>query len=212
MTQHSITPDTTIYLRADAGYGHGGKQYIARLVGRHRKFTFEREFIGRKFGKRNEGCDATVDEVGVYELREVTRKGRVDRYRLILPAVCVAAHLAVAEDAEAEGREDLGAELRREAEGLVMVRLDRSEAMALCRRLDQGDRLDEIVRVVGDDEIEILTAAQAKRAAAAATVDEAVSACSAILAALPTREAKRVLTALRKQIAPPAPKASEVQS
>lgn len=204
-----LTTSSTITFSASADYMQSG-HYIARIVGRHTKFTFEREFLGSRRGKRNEYCEAEVDDVGLYELRNATRKGKVDRYRLVLPAVNVAAAEAVASDAEQEGRLELGAEVRAAAEGLVEVRVDRSEAMALAKRLDKGERLEEIVRILNlrENEIEILTAAQAKRAAAAATVDEAVSACAAILAALPAPEAKRVLSALRKQIAPAAPKAS----
>lgn len=59
-----------ISFRADAAYGYGGKQFIARVTGRHPKFTFAYEFIGRKGGKRNEDCEADVDEPGLYVLRD----------------------------------------------------------------------------------------------------------------------------------------------
>ena len=77
---------TMITLSAGARYGYGGKQFIARIVGRDAKFTFAREFVGRKGGKRGESSTADVDEPGLYETRDVGAKGNTDdRYCLILP-------------------------------------------------------------------------------------------------------------------------------
>lgn len=67
-----------IKFSASASYGNGGKQFIARIVGRHKTFTFQREFIGKKGGKRNEDCSADVDEPGLYETRDIDRKGKDD--------------------------------------------------------------------------------------------------------------------------------------
>lgn len=73
----------TITLEASARYGYGGKQYVARITGRHPKFTFEREFIGRKEGKRREYTSVVVDDPGLYEARDIDSKGRAtDTYRL----------------------------------------------------------------------------------------------------------------------------------
>lgn len=68
----------TITLSASAAYGFGGKQYIARITGRDAKFTFARDFIGRKGGKRGESAEATVDEPGLYVTCDVDRKGNKD--------------------------------------------------------------------------------------------------------------------------------------
>ncbi len=59
-----------ITLSASADFGKTG-QYVARIVGRDSKFTFNREFIGRKFGKRNETSQADVDDPGLYECCDV---------------------------------------------------------------------------------------------------------------------------------------------
>ncbi len=67
-----------ISFSASARYGYGGKQFIARITGRHPKFTFAYEFIGRKGGKRNEDCSADVDSPGLYITRDIDSKGRVD--------------------------------------------------------------------------------------------------------------------------------------
>lgn len=69
---------TTIELTAQARYGFAGKQFVARIKGRHSKFTFDREFIGRKGGKRGEDTAARIDAVGLYQTRDIDSKGRAD--------------------------------------------------------------------------------------------------------------------------------------
>lgn len=205
-----MSSSSTISLTASAKYGYGGKQYIAQITGRAPKVTFARAFVGTKYGKRKEDSSFDTDEPGLFELCDIDRKGnKAQRYRLVLPAPGAAAQEAVAGDAEEEGRVDEGAALREGASRLVLVRASKEEAMAIAKRLDKGEQLVEIIRIVdlAKDQIEILTAAQAKKAAAAATLDEAVSACLAVLGALPEREAKRVVAELRKRLTPaPAPK------
>lgn len=196
-----MTITTTITLRADAKYGYGGRQYIAQITGRAPKVTFARQFVGIRYGKRNEETEHITDEVGLYELCNIDRKGNKDqRYRLVLSAPAAAEHRSVAEDAEEEERVDVAAESRAASEDLTVVRVDRSQAMAIAKRLDKGESLADFVRVAGEDEITILTAAQARKAAAAANVDEAVAACLAVLGSLPEREAKRVVSELRKRL------------
>jgi hypothetical protein len=74
----------TITLSASARYGYGGKQFIARITGRDKKFTFEREFIGKKVGKRGEDTSVVVDEPGLYVERNIDSKGRSDEtYQII---------------------------------------------------------------------------------------------------------------------------------
>jgi hypothetical protein len=69
---------STITLSASAAYGYSGKQYIARITGRDSKFTFFREFIGRKGGKRGDISEATVDDAGLYMTCDIDNKGRKD--------------------------------------------------------------------------------------------------------------------------------------
>lgn len=69
---------STITLRAEASYGFGGKQYIARIIGRDPKFTFNREFVGTKGGKRREVCEYMTDEPGLYVTCDINRKGGKD--------------------------------------------------------------------------------------------------------------------------------------
>ena len=74
----------TVTLSASAKYGYGGKQFVARITGRDSKFTFERQFLGRKEGKRRDYTEAIVDEPGVYEERDIDSKGRAeDSYYLV---------------------------------------------------------------------------------------------------------------------------------
>ena len=114
-----------ITLKADAKYGYGGKQFIARILGRDSKFTFNREFIGRKGGKRNESRSADVDEAGLYEERDINSKGRVsDSYPLLL---------------------ELGEELS-------IRRVDKEDAMKIASLLDSGKSIDQIVEAIpGED-------------------------------------------------------------
>jgi hypothetical protein len=73
-----------ITLTASADYGHTG-QYIACLTGRDPQFTFQRTFIGHKGGKRNETSTVDVDEPGLYECCDISRKhGKEPRYILVV--------------------------------------------------------------------------------------------------------------------------------
>jgi len=68
----------TIELEASAKFGYGGKQFVARITGRNPRFTFERDFICKKSGKRGEYSRALVDEPGLYQTRDIDRKGGAD--------------------------------------------------------------------------------------------------------------------------------------
>jgi hypothetical protein len=60
---------TTITLSSSSAYGKSG-DYVARINGRHSKFTFEREFLGKG--------DKRIDVPGLYEIRDIDKKGRKD--------------------------------------------------------------------------------------------------------------------------------------
>lgn len=173
-----------VALQASADFGQTG-QYIARLTGRNSKFTFEREFVGRKFGKRNEGTSADLDELGVYECRDSTRKGKVDRYRLI-----------VLWNGE-----------------LKVIKSDKSDAMEICREIDNGRAFRSIVAVSEDTDgslvYEIHSAEQAALAAALAApavsvdtsiveVSEAVAGCVELLGRLPADALEQAIARIRE--------------
>jgi len=68
----------TVTLHASARFGFGGKQYIARITGRDPKFTFARDFVGQKSGKRREDAEYMTDEPGLYMTCDIDRKGNKD--------------------------------------------------------------------------------------------------------------------------------------
>lgn len=112
-----------ITLTAGARYGYGGKQYIARIFGRDSKFTFNREFIGKKGGKRGENSTADVDTPGLYETRDVDSKGRCDdSYCLILE----------------------------DGDRLVQFWIDKANAMKIAKELDSRS-FDRCVKLLPSD-------------------------------------------------------------
>jgi hypothetical protein len=167
----------TIKLSASADYGLSG-QYVARILGRNSKFTFNREFIGSKSGKRGEFTSATVDDAGLYEARDVTRKGKLEHYLLVI---------------EVDGE-------------LKLLKSDLDDAMKIAKALDDGRSIQNIVRYNANNpaaDYDILTPAQAAKASVASTVETAIEICWAALEPLPPKEAKRVLAALRAKLNPP---------
>lgn len=107
-------------LKAEANYGYGGKQYIARILGRDSKFTFRREFVGTKSGKRREYASFDTDEPGLYITCDITRKGDKDEtyYALV----------------------HYRGNLRR-------GELTKEEAMKIARGLDAGSPLDSLLTI-----------------------------------------------------------------
>ena len=168
----------TIELIASSDFETAGTQYIARLTGRAPRVTFVREFVGSKSGKRNDYTSALVDEPGLYELQNPTRKAhKARRWVLVL---------------EHEGE-------------LVKLRSDEGDAMAIAKRLGAGEEIGQIVAVeqqtkeTGDTTevvglvYSIRTPGEAKRAVAAATEGAAVEAIVSALAALPAPLQRKVL-------------------
>ena len=101
----------TITLKASAAYGYGGKQFVARISGRDSKFTFNREFLGRKEGKRGDYTEFETDEPGLYETRDVDRKGdTTEEYFVVYPA----------------------------ANGIASAKIDKKEAMQLAKEIESG--------------------------------------------------------------------------
>lgn len=103
---------TTVSLSATASYGFGGKQYIARITGRDAKFTFAREFVGRKGGTRNESAEYDTDEPGLYMSCDIDKRGnKNETYYIVydLPGY-----------------------------GLTSVYPTKTDMMSLAKRLDSG--------------------------------------------------------------------------
>jgi hypothetical protein len=179
-------------LSASASYGNHG-QYVARITGRDNKYTFEREFLGRKTGKRGEDTSADVDEPGLYETCSVGKRGKESTYWVLL-------------DCPQLGIGTKGDTMR-------LLEMDKSDAMKVAKALDAGRSIAQIVEIYRDTTGEkpvnvyrLLSERAAAKQQAAATVESAIEACWAALQSLPTKEAKKVMTALRLRISPPAAK------
>lgn len=182
----------TVTLHAESDYGHSG-QYIAQLMGREPKVQFRRQFVGTKFGKRNECTSYETDEVGVYEINNETRKGKVRNYYLVV-------------------------EFNGEFKQLLT---DKEDALTICKRLDSGELFGTIVKVeLGEKSMDregnpqmkedgtpwrkivysIIHPTEAKRAVAAANIDAAVAAILALVADLPIVDQKKALKMARDRM------------
>ena len=73
----------SIDVTANARFGYGGKQFVARLTGLDPKYIFSREFIGKKGGKRGEFTTATIIQPGYYMARDIDSKGRSEDYYFV---------------------------------------------------------------------------------------------------------------------------------
>lgn len=178
-------------IEAKSDYGKSG-QYVARINGRDSKFTFDREFVGRKQGKRNEWTEFETDEPGLYESCSVRKRGKDSTYVLIVDTKCP------------ERLAEYDCPLKQHY-------CDKADALKIARALENGRKFDEIVESVNEKQEDgsidyqwrIMSAAEAKKQLAAQTVETALDGCWEILQSLPTKEAKKVLAALRKKVSPP---------
>jgi hypothetical protein len=177
-----------IVLVADSKAYRNTGQYIARITGRDKKYGYTREFVGRKDSNLTK---AFIDEPGVYEVGDIDKKGRKDpSWRIILnrPADCP----PLRETADAD---------------FIQGHIDESELATIARRLDAGEDIHEIVGfqpgAEGKYKHVIRTKDEAKKASVAVTIDLAIESCWATLGALPEREAKKVLAALKLRVSPP---------
>lgn len=119
----SVLEMDALSFSAFADFNQSG-QYIAKLVGRAPRVTFAREFIGRKSGKRNDYTTACVDEPCLLEIVDATRKGKRRQYLIV-----------------AEGEPDC----------LEKLVTDESDAMAIAKRIGDGESLGDIVCVEKDE-------------------------------------------------------------
>jgi len=185
-----------ITLTAESREWKNTGQYIARITGRAAKYTYAREFVGRKSGSTSE---ALIDEPGIYEIGDIDKKGRKDPGFVIIvtrPAHCPP-------------------KTERGDPQLIRFPASETDVMILTKRMDQGESLDEMVEctVSLDPEAKygyrVRGKGEAKRASTAATIEEAVEQCWQLLQAFPEREAKKVLAALKLRVSPRAEPAAE---
>lgn len=123
----------TVTFGAEAANGRSG-QYIARITGRDQKYQFQREFVGRKGGRRNEVSEHETDEPGLYECCDATKRGKDSRF---YAAVEVAGTLRA-------------------------FRLDKAEALAVAKALDAGGAVGDLVTGHAADADAAAVARQAK--------------------------------------------------
>jgi hypothetical protein len=110
-----------IQLNARASYMEKG-QYIARITGRNPEWTFEREFVGERGGKRKEASTADIDEPGLFECCDIDKKSnKVKHYALVLQI-------------EGGGDNDLDE-----------YSCEKEHAMKIAKMMDAGKTLKEIV-------------------------------------------------------------------
>jgi hypothetical protein len=168
------------------------KQYVARIVGRDKRFTFSREFVGSKSGRTT---TAHIDEPGIYEVCDIDRKGRKEPdYRVVLARPPAFPPLGTADP------------------DLLNFPASIEEAMTIAKRLDGGEPIVEMIEIYLEEtpgkrsyQFRLLTKGEARRASIAVTIDSAVEACWSVLQSLPEREAKKVLAALKVRVSPPKP-------
>ena len=178
-----------ITLKAYNGYNErfapsgAKKAYIARITGRDSKMTFAREFLGHG--------DVMVDDAGLYEVRTTDKKGRADdEYILLL---------------------DCPAFPAKDGDTIRSFIASREEAMKLAKAMESRtiDAIAEVVDATSEKRAErtwaFVTPKQAEKAAVAQTIDSATNACWSILQALPEKEAKKVLAALKARVSPKLP-------
>lgn len=173
-------------------YGQTG-QYIARITGRAKNVTFAREFIGRKSGKRGDITTGLVDDPGLYELVWCKRKGKERSYWILL---------------------DFDGQLRQ-------VRSDEEDFLAIAKRLDSGETLEQIVMfesVERDaEELEkhpdwsptrlvytIRNKLEVNRAIVVATIDAVVLAIVNAVGGLPKEHQKKALSEAKNRLFPKA--------
>lgn len=261
----------TVTFGAEAANGRSG-QYIARITGRDQKYQFQREFVGRKGGRRNEISEHETDEVGLYECCDATKRGKDSRFYAAVEVAGTlrafrldkAEALAVAKALDAGGAiGDLVVGHAADADAAAVARQAKSltDLVGWCRRmlasyceaqaaavvfvcrgflperdppagglalqmpyaelrplidaklpgleaaLAAAERVAADFAAAGKSAVawyEIRTAKEVAGRRAAASVDDAVAACRAVLAALPVPLAKKVLAALKAELAAPA--------
>lgn len=197
-------------LNADAKFGQHG-QFIAQIMGRDQKFTFNYSFVGRKCGKRNESTSFDVDTSGIFVERDVDSKGRkIDRFYTFLDCP----HLPIP-----EGKSDT----------LRKLEVTKEDAMKIGKALDEGRSFEESIEFYREDYMKsqprkyneetgayddqpqitasrnnyrILSKKDAVKAQTGQTLDTAVAECLRILEALPTELQRKAVQALTKATKP----------
>jgi hypothetical protein len=156
------------------------KAYVARITGRDSKLTFAREFIGNG--------DVLVDDAGLYEVRNVDKKGRPnDSYYVVL---------------EHDGEIRRSTVMNREQAMPIAKAMAERTINAIVEFVGRPSRLDP-TKIVFD--AVLITAKQAEKKAVAQTIDQITDDCWKMLQMIPEKQAKAVLAALKARVSPKVP-------
>ena len=171
----------TLTFTATSQYGQSG-QYVAQLTGRAPRVRFQREFLGRKTGKRGDETRATIEGPGLYTIVHKTRKGPDENFRAVMlrPAGM---------DDEKLKSDDY---VRSFTEDLISIVLSEDEALALAKALDEGKTMDDFEIVETPSGMEVRVAEVPVDPAA-----KALEQINAILDRLSSEHREAVLGSLR---------------
>ncbi len=172
------------------------RQFIARITGRDAKFTFQREFVGRKQGKRGDTTEANIDEPGLFEVCDIDKRGNKDSSYAIV----------VAHPADTNGLIRFWAGMH-DVDGRSGVDV----AMMIAKRMDAGEAISDMIECVEQPEdpakpgvrtwkYRLRAKSEVPAATAAPATGAAVGACWQVLQALPEHEAREVLAALEARL------------
>ncbi len=172
-----------ITLRAETRCYSKKHQYIARIDGRDESYTFDRKFVGRKVGKNDTGSEADIDSPGLFEICNITTKGKKDQTYVVIIHV---------------------------GEYLRQYDVSREEAMKIGKALGDGTDIKHVVKPNDDlTGVVIHTRKEAdkarKEADEALSVSQAFDKCWEIVQSLPVPTAKKVVAALTKRLKPQPP-------
>lgn len=147
------------------------KQYIARLTGRSKKFTYKREFVGRRIGAEQRITEADIDERGLYEICNVTEEGA----RLWTRYVVLEHDFIV-----------------------VKLPCSRQHCLYITRQLELGLDINQVCKTNGKT-LKVLFAKDRKVADKSYKLETVIETCWATLQTLPDREFNFVIRMLKSK-------------
>lgn len=164
------------------------KGYVAKITGRAagaRKY--EREFLG-------ETVDLVEGDEGLYERQRGDKKGGYTRWYHVI--------------------------LSHTEHGLIKSTDCEDDVARIAKLLDDGHAIEDIVEVVDLRpserteglmifDVGVRSTGDIRKHRASATIESATEECWKTLSLLPEKEAKKVLTALKKRLTPPKPAPAE---
>lgn len=178
----------SIHLYARSYKLHQNNQYIAKITGRHERYTFERELCGNAVLNRTE---AIIDKPGLYEIANINREGvRSSVYRLIVPQADGDGLILLHVGGDYLGPHDTDAE---------------SIACLLARRMDGGQRLSDMIQLEDTEDgwgYRIAPPLPVEKETKMRTRQQAADECVRILQAFSLKDVRLILKEIREQLFP----------